>query len=337
MKIAAKSVASFLASPAPSRAVLIYGADEGMVRERAQQLRDGFLGASPDPMALISYEESELLNDRARLADEIASFNMMVPKRFFLIRASGDKLSGLLKEALGQLHSDVFMVVMAGELASRSSLRALFEADKTAAALACYRDDDGRDTRQLISKKFAEAGITAHSDAIQYLCSQLGNDRYVTYQELDKIITYLGDDRQLSLEAVSQLVDYNRDTQLDDIVMALADRSLSQLDRMLEVHKREGTSAVAYIRAINRYFLRLYQVQAAMAAGQSQEAAMNALWPKVFFKQADKMCAHLRAWPNDALVKALRLLEEAELACKTSDLPAYAASSRKLFQVTQIR
>jgi DNA polymerase-3 subunit delta len=136
---------------------------------------------------------------------------------------------------------------------------------------------------------------------------------------------------------VQALIDYNRDTELDDAVAAVADRNLPALDATLTLLLREGTQPVAWIRALQRYFNRLYFIKSQMGGGQTAEQIIHSLRPPVFFKQVPSLTRHVQSWSLDQIVKALRLLVAAELACKTSDLPPFPASSRKLLQVTQAR
>ena len=67
------------------------------------------------------------------------------------------------------------------------------------------------------------------------------------------------------------------------------------------------------------------------------DAVIQGLRPPVFFRQIPILTRHAQNWNTEALVKALRLLINAELACKTSDLPIIPASSRRLLQMTQLR
>jgi len=74
-----------------------------------------------------------------------------------------------------------------------------------------------------------------------------------------------------------------------------------------------------------------------VANGSSIEQVIQSARPPIFFKQVPVMTRHLNQWKTEAIVKALKLLVQAELACKTSDLPIVPASSRRLLQVTQVR
>jgi DNA polymerase III subunit delta len=337
MKIAPKAAESFLASPeAQSRAILIYGPDGGLVRERAKRIRAIVLAGSDDPFAYNEFSEARILDDPARLADELGAISLLGGKRLIVIEGATDKLTRIIEEAAPGFHAGVYLVVAAGELPSRSSLRAYFEKEPMLAALACYRDE-ARDLQGVIRAKLEEAGVSAPRDVMDYLAQQLGNDRYVTYQEIEKIILFAGEEKQVSLEEAQALVDYNRDSGLDDIVSAVADRSLTALEQTLTQQRREGVQPVAYLRALLRYFNRLYFVRCQMATGRSAEDVVRGLKPTVFFRQVPVMIRHAQQWDAPKIVKAMKLLIEAELACKTSDLPPAPASHRKLMQVTQVR
>lgn len=337
MKIAPKLVESYLGKPeAAHRAILLYGPDTGRVRDGAKRLIAALLGQNHDPFALAEPTEAALLADPALLADELSAISMMAPRRVLLIRGAGDKLTRVIEGAAAHFNPDCTLLVCGEELNARSSLRAWFEKTPHAAAIACYHDEV-RDVQEVIRKTFEAAQIRADRDATEYLAQQLGNDRYVTYQELEKLITYAGEARQLSLADVQALVDYNRETSFDDMVNAVADRNLKSLESTLTLLLREGAQPVAYLRALQRYFNRLYAIRAQMQAGQSAESVIQGLRPPVFFRQVPILTRHVQSWSSDQIVRALRLLINAELACKTSDLPPVPASGRRLLQVTQVR
>jgi DNA polymerase-3 subunit delta len=337
MKLGAREIENFLTAPDKiCRAALLYGPDAGLARERSQRIKEKILAGNTDPFAFSEFSESTLLEDWARLSDEINAIGLLAAKRFILIRGASDKLTNLIKDIAPTLHNDVFLLLIAEELSARSPLRKWFEESPTVASVACYRDEI-RDLQTLVNKTFFEAGLSAPREVIDYLCTQLGNDREVTRAELEKIITYAGEEKILSLTDVEALVDYNRDTQLDDIVNAAADKNVAVLDKMLAVHLREGTSPVAYLRALQRYFNRLYFIKSRAEMGYDIETTVSNLKPTVFYKQKPLMIRHARNWGLPQIVRVLRMLIAAEAASKTSDIPVVAATSRRLFQLTQVR
>jgi DNA polymerase-3 subunit delta len=337
MKIAPKIIESYVKKPDTQHcAILLYGPDSGLVRERSKRLTTAFLGEKFDPFALMDVSASKLLDDTALLCDELSSINFMAPKRVILVRDASDKLTRTIEESAASFNDSVLLLVCADELSARSSLRAWFEKETNVAALACYHDDV-RDIQDVIRKTLDTAGVQADRHVIDYLSSQLGNDRYVTYQELEKLVTYAGESKTLQLSDAEALVGYNKEASFDDLVNAVADRNLQQLEKTLTLLLREGTQPVAYLRSLQRYFNKLYFIRCKMAEGQSAEAVVQGLRPPVFFKQAPILTRHAQNWSLPNLAKALRLLVSGEQSCKTSDLPIIPASSRFLLQITQIR
>ncbi|MEQ1705680.1 MAG: DNA polymerase III subunit delta [Rickettsiales bacterium] len=339
MKVATKSIESFLTAPQREcQAVLIYGVDSGLVRERAAKITKAVLGdMASDPFAKLELSEAELLTDPARLADELSAVSMMCPKRVIIIYDAGNSITGVIESAASYFHKDNFLIVVADELSGKSSLRAFFEKENSCAALACYKDEM-RDIQSVIRSKLDGAKIIYNRDVVDYLASQLGNDRYVTYQELDKLITYAGDEKKITVQDAQLLTDNNRDSQLDDIITAIADRNLVNLEKNLYQHLREGTQPIMYLRALSRYFARLYSIRAQMQeTRQSAEVVVAGLRPPVFWKQKDPLIRHANSWGLENIIKAIGLITAAELDCKTSDLPIIPASSRKLFRITQLR
>ncbi len=337
MKIAPRMAEAYMAKPdSQHRAILFYGPDSGLVRERAKRLVTTLLGEKYDPFALTELTGAQLVADPARLADEIAAISLMAPKRVILISDGGDKLTRIIENAAGCFHDSAFLVICADELSARSSLRGYFEKEHNCAAIACYKDE-ARDVQEFIRKAFTGANIAVGPGVMEYLSQQLGNDRGVTRQEVEKLILYAGESKQLRLEDVVALVDYNRDTGFDDLANAIANRDLQALEKTLALLLGESASPVAYLRALQRYFNRLYYIKSQMSNGQSAEAVIQGLRPPVFFKQVPPLTRHAQSWSIEHIVKALKLLIAAELACKTSDLPPVTASSRRLMQVAGIR
>jgi DNA polymerase-3 subunit delta len=335
MKIVTRDIKGFLAKPdRDACAILLYGPDAGLARERSQDVVKYLLGPSPDAMSILDVSEARLLADPAMLADELSAASFLADKRVILVRDAGDKFTKIMESVEELLSKDNYVIVLGDDLGSRSSLRAWFEKAPNAAAVPCYHDE-ARDIGELVRETFSKSGVMASGDVVQYLASQLGNDRYVTRQELEKLLLYLGDDKTLGMETVKQLTDHNRETEMDEAITALADRNLAALDKALIGLMNEGLPPVAYLRGLSRYFQRLYAIKL-QAKNSSIEQVIENLRPKVFYKQKDALTRHARKWDVEAIAKALALITSAELACKTSDLPVFAASERELFKATRV-
>jgi DNA polymerase-3 subunit delta len=106
MKVAAASIAGFLRQLPPAIAgVLIYGADEGLVRERAGSLSSTILGgADDDPFRVVYLTPEQIRQDPARLGDETQSLSLMGGRRVIRIKEASDSLAPILQDVIARPH-----------------------------------------------------------------------------------------------------------------------------------------------------------------------------------------------------------------------------------------
>lgn len=337
MKIAPRAAEGFVAKPSKeSRAILLYGPDSGLVYERSKLLIKAYLGENYDPFALVELTDVQLSADHALLADELAAIHMMAPVRVIWIKPAGDKCTKIISAAEDAFNESVTVIVSAGELTPRSSLRQWFDKHKTAASLACYHDEV-HNISAIIRAHFNTHNVRVDRDVVEYLCTQLGNDRYVTRQELEKLTLFAGKDAALTMADARALVDYNREANFDDLVNAVADRNLQALEKQITLLTLDNQVPIAYLRILQRYFNKLYTIRAQMQKGGSLDTIIKSMRPPVFFKQVPILTRHAQRWDIPQITRAIQLLMNAELACKSNDIPDIPASSRRLMQLTQIR
>ena len=172
MRIKPGEIRTFINAPPPKvAAVLIYGPDAGLVRERAEALVRRVAGSLDDPFRIGELSGTQLKDDPARLVDEMFALSLAGGRRAVRVRSVTDTHSAQLEtlfEALaGRKAEDAgFVVVEAGDLGPRSSLRLLFEEAANGAAIPCYLD----------SPEELEAAIVYLRKAIQEFDLLLASD-----------------------------------------------------------------------------------------------------------------------------------------------------------------
>ncbi|HVA14024.1 MAG TPA: DNA polymerase III subunit delta, partial [Stellaceae bacterium] len=259
MKLPAQRVAAFLKAPdAGMRAALVYGPDSGLVKERAEQVAHAICSDLGDAFRVAELDADTLARDPARLNDEAASMSLMGGRRLVRVHDAGDAVGAMFDRFFkAPPPGDAFIVVAAGDLPPRSSLRRAFEAAKTAAAIACYLDGP-REIGELAREVFAAHKITARPEALQYLVAHLGGDRGISRQELEKLALYVGDGGTVDEQASVAAVGDSAELTVDEAVFAAADGDATMLERALNRAFGEGAQAVGLVRAELRHFQRLH-------------------------------------------------------------------------------
>lgn len=343
MKIEPRAIAGFLKRPDPAcRAVLVWGEDAGLVRERGEALARTVVPDLSDPFRVADLPGAALADDPARLADEAAAMSLTGGRRVVRVRhvtpALGkdlaDSFAAFLRHGSAAHRPEdlALVIVEAGELDGRSGLRKLFETADNAAAIACYRDE-ARDLSTVIRETLAQHKVTASADALTWLAGRLGGDRAVTRSELEKLALYVGPGHEASLEDARTTVGDSADIGFDDLANATAGGDVAALVRVFDKLTAEGMPAVPILRAVQRHFTRLHYCAGLVASGQDPESAMMRLRPPVFWKEKDDFRAQLRRWPPERLSEALERLLDAEIACKTSGPVAETLAGQCLLEI----
>ena len=335
MIVKGNRVEPFLKSPdRQTVAVLVYGPDQGLVRERIDRLAQTVVPDLRDPFRVADLTQSKITADAALLSDEASAIAMTGGRRVVIIRDATDSAAPIAASFLDAPRGDALILFEGGDLSARSSLRKTFETRDNAAAIPCYADE-GETLNTLIVGMLKEQGLTAEPDALEFLRSNLGGDRRLSRMELNKLIQYMGAPGKVTLNDAMVCVGDSAQLNMDDLALATADGNHADSQHTLDRLLADGGQPVAILRNVSRHFQRLHLAQSHIHNGSSVEQAMGQLKPPVFFKAADRFRRQLGRWQLDRLSQALELLLDAEIDCKTTGLPAAEITARAMMRLAQ--
>jgi DNA polymerase-3 subunit delta len=312
-------------------AILVFGPDQGLVRERAEKLAKTVVADLADPFRVAELDEATLSGDPARLADEAAALSMLGGRRVVRVRSAGNGLAKVFELFLEDPKGDALVVVEGGDLAKSASLRSVFEEADNAAAIACYADS-ARDIADVVRETLKADGLTITADALDEAVAALGSDRGVTRREIEKLALYAHGQGRVIIEDVRAVVGDESEARTEEVCDAAGEGDMARLDRALERLWITGMSPIAVVRTSLSHFQRLALVKSQAASGGA-ESAMRRLRPPVHFKREASFKAQLQRWNESTLNETLDLLLDTEALCKTTAVPAEAATARALFQI----
>ena len=336
MKVPANRADHFVRSPPPDlRVALIYGPDEGLVRERAVLLGTVIAPDLSDPFIVAELSSSDLAGDPARLPDEVAAISLTGGRRLIRIRDAIDPIAPIVKTILENETSDTVTVLQAGQLNPRSTLRKLIESHVFGAAIPCYIDDDVS-LERVVRETLTQHNVTISPEACAWLVGRLGSDRAVTRGEAEKLALYAGADSKLDLQTTMACIGDSAVESLDDLINAAADGDLNAIDVGIMRCFQAGTSPVGILRAMTKHLMRLEAAGIRIKNGENAGAVLKSLRPPIFFKLERRFRSQLSIWHSTALGRALQLTLDAELNCKRTGIPEDPVCGRALLQIASL-
>lgn len=336
MKIAPRQIEQFVASPAPAaRVILVYGPDDGLMRERAKKIGKHIVADLNDPFNAVTLSSKQVLEDPARLHDEAKAQSLMGGTRLIRIEDADDKIAPQIKDYLTDPSAQNLVILEAGELGPRSALRGLLEKAKNGAAIACYVEDQ-RDMTGMIRDMLGEHGFRISPDAATWLAGAVLGNRQRARSEVEKLMIYMGVARSISLEDAQACCGDAGLKSFDDLVYGTANGQAQAALTAFDFLIAEGEAIITILRTLQNHFRRLHLTRARMDRGDAADAAMKQLQPPIFFKQEAAFRAQLHKFSLPMLEKILLRLAALEADCKKTGTPDEALCRQAILSISML-
>lgn len=329
MKVEPRDADKLIAAPPPARLFLFFGPDSAQAADLADRLAARLGGER------IDFDARTLKQDPARLAAEAAAVSMFGDKHVLRVAAdeSVAEAAQLLLEAPAAGHP---VILVAGDLKGTSPLRKIAEKHSSARSLACYLPD--AQTFARLAREAARArGLDPDPAALTLLTAATAPERGVLAQEVDKLATYLeatpDTPKRLDPDHVRALVAGEAAADIDPLIDALSVRDMKAAAHHLTRLEAERTSGVTLIRAAARRLAQLSDARAAIDAGSTPEAAVDAMRPPIFWKAKPAFLAALKRWRGEELAAAQTRLLAAERGVKSAASVGETLAFRALLEI----
>lgn len=338
MKLSFRDIEPFVRKPNPqARVILVYGPDNGLIKERASMMGKTIIADLNDPFNAVTLSAGQIAEDPARLSDEANSISMMGGDRLIRIEDATDKLTTHIKTYLENPSQSTLTIIEAGELSTRSSLRKLCESAKNAAAVPCYIEDE-RDVSRFIRTELHNQKINIENDALTWLAANIAGDRARVRAELEKLITYkYNDNSPVTIEDVTACCGEAGALALDDLINAVAGNNPERAIKTYNKLNEEGVPFIVILRSIQNHFIRLHSTRAYIDNGLSIEEATKKLSPPLFFKAKPAFQAQLSRWRLNSISRVLERLNTLEAQCKSTGAPIETLCAQTVLAISKMR
>lgn len=329
MKLSGRETARFCANPDLSlKGALIHGPDPGVIADRRRMLVESVLGGEKEDLRISQLQSSEVRKDASLLDTELKSQGFFPGRRVVVVDAATDGLSKGLGEILEDVTvEDAFLVLTAGILPARSSLRKLFESSNALISLQQFQETLGpSDIEESLRASGCTRGLS--TGALEHLVSYAGTSDYGSFQQLIEIIAVysLSVEREITDDDISKLLPAGQDSEVDIFVDAVAHGNAPAVGPTLRRLQTGGVNPVSVLIALQRQFR---QLMLASTAPGGPEAGLAMIRPPLWGARKSAMQSLLRRWSGRRLEQANQILFETDGNVRSSgNLPDIAVIER---------
>jgi len=322
-----------------ARAVLFYGRDRGVVRERAEAVARKVTPNPDDPFDVSQLTDSDLSDDGGRLESELLAQSLMGGRRLVRVRLSAEKgaidkavAEAFAAHAEGRLNPDAYLLVEAGALGRDSALRKAAEKAAGGVCIPCYEDEPG-DVARLVRESLAKEQVGLSADALELFVARLPRDRGVARAEIERLVLYLGpgSGRHASAQELEDFLGVEPEASLFDAAADAFGGRMGPAQAGLRRAFGEGESGPAAVRAAGMHLSKLRRVLTLAKSGADMKEAAKAAG--VFWKQEREFLRQARAWTLSELDRIQPEVLDADRACKTAGSPDALIAERLLMAI----
>ncbi|MGQ0611517.1 MAG: DNA polymerase III subunit delta [Paracoccaceae bacterium] len=336
MNLKGAEASRYIARPDPGRAgLLLAGADTMRVAIRRAEAVLALIGPEGEAeMRLTRIAASDLRKSAALLGDALRESGFFPGPRVVLLEEATDGLTGAVEAALADWRAgDASLVVTAGALTGKSTLKSLFDKRADCVSVIFY---DEPPSREEIEAELRKAGLARIEDGAMHEIVALsralepGDFR----QTLDKISLYKhGDPSALTAAEVASLAPATTEAEVEALILAVADGRVADLGPLLQRIAAQGTSPVTICIGALGHFKALHA-----AASDPAGPAAALKWARGGFRQREAMQRQAGQWGSRALERALSHLVETDLTLRsTSKAPTMAVMERALLRLATMK
>ena len=332
MEIKSAGAKGFVAKPPPEvRVFLLFGPDDGLIRERGDILVKQVVPDAADPFRLADLDGDAVNTDAALLYDEATALAFGGGQRAVRVRRLTGRISDAVIDFIREPVGEARVVLEAPGAARKSAIVAAAIGSAAAAAVPCYRDES-RTLRELVSETVKKAGLRPGPGVVDYIADRAGSDRALTRREIEKLALFVGavpdegpnadpnaDPKPIDLAQAQAVIGDTALLTLDSLVDAAFEGRMADIERMLLRVRQEGVASGSILRAMAGHAARLARYRGLVRSGLDPASAARRLKPPVHFtrqrslERQSRMAPHVLSAIMDRLAEAERLTRRTEL------------------------
>ena len=289
---------------------LFYGDNEGSKEEAIKNIfEQNYLDK------IYRYEEKEILDNIDNFFNSILTKSFFDNEKLVIINRATDKIRDTIEGLIEKNPEDIKIILNSKNLEKKSTLRKIFEKDKSIICVPFY-EDNNQTLNSIISLFFRNKKIPISQQLINVLIERSRGDRKNLNNELEKIDAYLLNKKNLNLEEIIKLTNLADNYNASELV----DHSLAKNTRktvtILNENNYSDEDNIIIIRTLLAKLKRLVKIHELVEEKNNIEQAVSASKPPIFWKDKPLVIQQIRSWKKEHLKDLIYKTNDIEFLIK---------------------
>ena len=289
---------------------LFYGDNEGSKEEVIKKVfEQNYLDK------IYRYEEKEILDNIDNFFNSILTKSFFDNEKLVIINRATDKIRETIESLIEKNPEDIKIILNSKNLEKKSTLRKIFEKDKSIICVPFY-EDNNQTLNSIISLFFRNKKIPISQQLINVLIERSRGDRKNLNNELEKIDAYLLNKKNLNLEEIIKLTNLAENYNASELV----DHSLAKNTRktvtILNENNYSDEDNIIIIRTLLAKLKRLVKIHELVEEKNNIEQAVSASKPPIFWKDKPLVIQQIRSWKKEHLKDLIYKTNDIEFLIK---------------------
>ena len=289
---------------------LFYGDNEGSKEETIKNIfEQNYLDK------IYRYEEKEILDNIDNFFNSILTKSFFDNEKLIIINRATDKVRETIEGLIEKNPEDIKIILNSKNLEKKSTLRKIFEKDKSIICVPFY-EDNNQTLNSIISLFFRNKKIPISQQLINVLIERSRGDRKNLNNELEKIGAYLLNKKNLNLEEIIKLTNLAENYNASELV----DHSLAKNTRktvtILNENNYSDEDNMIVIRTLLTKIKRLLKIHELIDERNSIDQAISSFKPPIFWKDKPVVTQQLKSWGKRELKDLIYTSNDIELLIK---------------------
>ena len=289
---------------------LFYGDNEGLKEENIKNLFE-----KKYKNKIQRYEEKEILDNINIFFNSVLTKSFFDNEKLIIVNRATDKIGTTIESLIKKNPDDIQIIINSKNLEKKSTLRKLFEKEKSIICIPFY-EDNNQTLNSIISLFFRNKKIPISQQLINILIERSRGDRKNLNNELDKIETYSLNKKKLSIEEIIKLTNLADNYSSSELI----DHSLAKNTRktitILNENNYSDEDSIIIIRTLLAKLKRLVKIYELVDEKNNIEQAISACKPPIFWKDKPLVTQQIRSWNKNLLKDLIYKTNAIELLVK---------------------